>query len=71
MRQTSARQYVGLVLLGDEHVIHVTAFVAAESDTSQWRHRAFMICDGGEKVGGVEYDPTGRRCRGFAFNGDA
>jgi hypothetical protein len=70
------RQYGGLELVTGEKIIYVNAFHATEveaatgkgRDTSWWRREPVSVCDGWRGFWGVEYDPGGRRFRGFSFN---
>jgi hypothetical protein len=76
---TYYRQYAGLELVTGERIIYISAFhpneVAAQAsegrDTSWWRREPVNVCDGWRGFWGVEYDPIGRRFRGFAFNDKA
>jgi hypothetical protein len=73
------RQYGGLELETGERIIYVNAFhpaVLSEFrrdgvDTTRWLREPIIVCDGWRAFWGIEYDPVGRRFRGFAFNGQA
>lgn len=62
------RQYGGL-LIGGRKIIYVNAFRAHAWGLSDWRSKAFDICDGGSNFFGVEYDVETKTFRPFAFNG--
>ncbi len=66
------RQYAGLVR-GGERILYVNgiavAAAMAQDDTSAWRRRASVACDGGGMFFGAEYDPATRRVGALHFNG--
>jgi hypothetical protein len=73
------RQYGGLELETGERIIYVNAFHPSQlaefrrdgADSTRWLREPIIVCDGWRAFWGIEYDPIGRRFRGFAFNGQA
>lgn len=74
---TYRRQYIGVRRLGEVPVIFVNAFLPNEWHDRpgpyqrRWRRDLVCVDDGGWGYWHLEYDPAGRRVRGFAFNGSA
>jgi hypothetical protein len=63
------RQYGGLVI-GGRRIIYVNAFrPGMVGNEPTWRETPVMICDGGDIVFGVEYDPATDAFANFSFNG--
>jgi hypothetical protein len=53
-------------------MIYINAFPLWRPETFQpWRTKPVLICDGGESVWGVLYDPVSKTFRDLAFNGNA
>jgi hypothetical protein len=60
------RQYAGFVA-GGRKIVYINFF---PKDTDpQWRSRAVMVCDGGERFWGVEFEVDRSRFVNAAFNG--
>jgi hypothetical protein len=65
-----ARQYIGVISRG-RRLIYVNAFsesLAAELETD-WRKKAFIVCDGGDAFWGVAFDPATHKFLYLGFNG--
>ena len=62
------RQYYGIVVHG-RRLIYVNAFVESMYKSTDWKHYAIVVCDGGAGAWGALYDPASRDFSGFAFNG--
>ena len=66
------RQYGGLIIRG-QRIIYVNAFnryvVEHSKPIDAWKTKAVAICDGGELVFGVEYDPESKTLSEIQFNG--
>lgn len=68
------RQYGGLII-GGRRVIYVNGFQRGLLDNPNpahpfdWRTQVMSVCDGGDIVFGVEYDPATHAFAHFAFNG--
>jgi hypothetical protein len=60
-------QVVGIVARGSKRLIYVNALPVSKSN--QWRTRAQVICDGGERYWGVIFDPEAGSFSELAFNG--
>jgi hypothetical protein len=73
-----ARQYAGF-LIGGKQIIYVNAFPLSIVDFDgtnlspaakvDWHRDAIMVCDGGDRFWGVEYDPSTKTFSHFSFNG--
>src|SRR6202045_4270445 len=69
----SRRQYIGFVARGKK-LIYLNAFPASTrhpDDDMDWKTTAVTICDGGDAVWGVEFDPNDETFHNLAFNGEA
>jgi hypothetical protein len=67
------RQYMGVISHGKK-IIYVNAFPASRySDTKEihWQTEAIVICDGGDRFWGVEFDPEDNQFHNLQFNGIA
>jgi len=62
------RQYYGIVVHG-RRLIYINAFVESMYKSTDWKHYAIVVCDGGAGAWGALYDPASRDFSGFAFNG--
>lgn len=62
------RQYFGIVVHG-RRLIYVNAFVESMYRSTDWKHYAIVVCDGGAGAWGALYDPASRSFSDFAFNG--
>ncbi len=75
-----ARQYAGYVQ-GGRRMIYVNCaplegveqddrdMKAARGKGLDWRHTAFVVCDGGPQFFGMEYDVAAHQFRNLSFNG--
>lgn len=65
-------QVVGVVVAG-RRVLYLNGFLAGigstGTDSSSWRRRPVIVCDGGEGLFGAVYDPQKRVLRNLEFNG--
>ena len=64
------RQYVG-VIVGRRKLIYVNAFCGIELELNYWRSHFVNICDGGDSVWGVLYDPISQDFSELTTNGIA
>lgn len=64
------RQYVGILEDG-ERVIYGNFFPISTSGLPHDPHKPVVVCDGGPKYFGVEYDVKARHIMHIAFNGSA
>jgi hypothetical protein len=66
----SSRQYVGVISRG-RRLIYVNAFsenMAAALETD-WKKKAFTVCDGGDAFWGVAFNPNTGKFLYLGFNG--
>jgi len=70
----SRRQYIGIISRGKK-LIYLNAFpaaIGAEMDPgTNWKRDAVIICDGGDSIWGVEFDPADNSFHDLEFNGFA
>lgn len=64
------RQYIPIIVAGRK-LIYVNAFCGIKVSDSDWRTQFVTICDGGESVWGVLYDPATGEFSDLEVNGAA
>lgn len=64
------RQYIGISTFRHARLIYINA-IADPEWFPDWTVSAAQVCDGGDALWGLEYDPFTRRFRGFVDNGSA
>jgi hypothetical protein len=64
------RQYAGIIIAG-RRVIYVNGFskLFLRDFGTEWHREPVRVCDGGEELFGVEYDPATKTFANFRFNG--
>ena len=68
----SCRQYIGIISHGKK-LIYLNAFptIFGSRPTMNWKTTAVIVCDGGDSVWGVEFDPADNSFYAFEANGFA
>ncbi|MBR7800361.1 hypothetical protein [Undibacterium fentianense] len=60
-------QYAGLIRKG-HRIIYINAVDDYVQNNPEWGRIAMIICDGGKKFWGLEYDPAQRKFSNMQFN---